>query len=171
MTDSSALSRRTLGGLAAGLAATAAFPVAAQQTAPANNRPGLTGGDWFTQIKAQHKAIDEAIGRIRAAKDRRARNTAFTDFKGLLTAHSFAEEAVIYPALANLASRENAKHAFDEQADASILLGQLDMMARQRPPSIRPSPSSPTRSTAMFRRRRPSGFRRWPRPAATSPTG
>jgi hemerythrin superfamily protein len=109
------LSRRSLGLSAAGLAALAMMraSVAAAQ---------MQGGTWFDMVKAHHAMIAETLDKILATSDSDvAERTRLQRHLGyLLTAHSVAEENVLYPALARLGLTQASDRLYLEQAHAKV---------------------------------------------------
>jgi hemerythrin superfamily protein len=109
------LSRRALGLSAVGVAAFAAMraSVAEAQTA---------GGTWFDMVKAHHALIADNLGMILATSDGQvAERTRLQKHLGyLLTAHSVAEENVLYPALARLGLTQASDQLYIEQAHAKV---------------------------------------------------
>ena len=58
-------------------------------------------GDWLDQILQHHMDIEDAFGDVRAAPDATRRTAQLKQLALVLTGHAIAEEAVIYPALAD----------------------------------------------------------------------
>ena len=117
------LSRRNLMASAAvAAAALTPFVDAAAQTAKA-------GGDWFGMVKAHHiliaKTLDEAV-----KADKRtytSRDTLLRTLSYQLTAHSVAEENVLYPALATSGMVSESDMLYLDQAHAKVMNAQIEM--------------------------------------------
>jgi hypothetical protein len=117
------LSRRTLMASAAvAAAALTPFVEATAQTAKA-------GGDWFGMVKAHHlliaKTLDEAVKadkRTYASRDTLLRTLSYQ-----LTAHSVAEENVLYPALASINMVSESDMLYLDQAHAKVMNAQIEM--------------------------------------------
>lgn len=130
MTDMT-VSRRMLGGLAAGAAAAGvAAPAAAQRSAPMRmpSVSSLTAGDWMAQVKAQHMAIDAGFQRLKATResDGRGRQAALMDLAGLLTGHSIAEQVALYPGVALVAGdRPGSDKLYMDQQHAKVMVAEL----------------------------------------------
>lgn len=108
-------SRRALGLGAAGLTA-----LAAMRTSVAEAQ--ATGGTWFDMVKAHHAMIAKTLDRILATPDGEvAERTALQKrLAYLLTAHSVAEENVLYPALARMGMASASDQLYIEQAHAKV---------------------------------------------------
>ena len=64
-------------------------------------RSAATDGDWLDQILGHHEQIENAFAIAEGATGTEARKTALARLGALLTGHSSAEEAVIYPQLSD----------------------------------------------------------------------
>jgi hemerythrin superfamily protein len=84
--------------------------------------------DWLSSLLAQHLAIERAFAAAKAADGPDSRRKARMRLAELLTAHTMAEEAVIYPALANAGEKPQASKAYSEQAEAKMALGVLEVL-------------------------------------------
>jgi hypothetical protein len=92
-----------------------------------------TPGDWLSQILDHHQGLEQAFAEVKSASDSTTRTAAFKQLGVLLTGHSIAEEAVIYPALAQDGEKTHSGMAYDEQAMAKVqmaLLEKLDPMSQ-----------------------------------------
>jgi hypothetical protein len=90
-------------------------------------------GDWLDQILQHHMDIEDAFGDVKAASDPGARLATLKRLGVLLTGHAIAEEAVIYPALADGGEKTHAAMGYDEQALVKVqmaLLEKLDPMSK-----------------------------------------
>jgi iron-sulfur cluster repair protein YtfE (RIC family) len=80
--------------------------------------------DWLRLVVQQHEQIEQVLAQLAAAVDvagaRRAEQTLAT----LLTGHSVAEEAVLYPAMASARQKAHAV-TFSEQARLKVHLAAL----------------------------------------------
>jgi hemerythrin superfamily protein len=116
------LSRRALGFGTIGLAAFAAMSDAVAQTMAA-------GGNWFDMIKAHHVLIAQNLDQILATRDDQvAERMRLQKRLGyLLTAHSVAEENVIYPAVARMGMTGDSDRLYMEQAQAKVVNADLGM--------------------------------------------
>ena len=89
---------------------------------------------WLQQILEHHRAIESAFAETVAASAPAERHKAAKELGALLTGHSMAEEAVIYPAIAQHDGKIHAAMAFEEQAMAKVefaLLEQMDPMSKE----------------------------------------
>ena len=132
MTNTNEISRRSLAGLAAGVAATAAAPAFAQPRPPVG---GLTAGNWMDQVKAQHRAVDRLFMAIKATRDDQVprRTALLKQLADALTAHSVAEETVLYPAIALMNNVPKSDELYMEQSHAKVMLNELDNMPKRGP--------------------------------------
>ncbi len=90
-------------------------------------------GDWLDQILQHHMDLEDAFADVKAASEAGARTAALKQLGILLTGHAIAEEAVIYPALAQDGEKAHAAAGYDEQAMVKVqmaLLEQLDPMSQ-----------------------------------------
>jgi hypothetical protein len=85
-------------------------------------------GDWLSQVLDHHEAIDQAFADTKAATTAEARRKAQKRLGTLLTGHSMAEEAVIYPGLAQAGKQGHANTAYTEQAAAKQQMAALEVM-------------------------------------------
>jgi hypothetical protein len=105
-------------------------PVSDEKRAKAHQtaRAASTPGDWLSQILDHHEGIEQAFAETRAAGSPGARRIALKRLGVLLTGHAMAEEAVIYPALAQAGKQGHANTAYTEQAAAKMQLAALETM-------------------------------------------
>jgi hypothetical protein len=81
-----------------------------------------------------HVKIEAAFAAVKAALDASSRLTAQKHLALLLTGHSIAEEAVIYPALVKANEQSHSTKAYTEQSAAKVqmaLLEDLDPMSQE----------------------------------------
>jgi len=86
-----------------------------------------TPGDWLSMVLDHHRQIEAAFDAVRttAPGDRRA---AQKELAIILTGHSIAEEAVLYPVLAEESSLGGAAMAYQEQAMAKAQMAMLEQI-------------------------------------------
>ncbi|RZI76705.1 MAG: hemerythrin domain-containing protein [Pseudomonas sp.] len=96
----------------------------ARAAARAKARPG----DWLGQVLDHHDAIEAAFETVRVAQDATQQRAAQKNLAVILTGHSNAEEAVIYPALADNGEKAHAGLAYEEQAAAKIQMALLEKL-------------------------------------------
>ena len=94
--------------------------------ARAKARAAAAPGDWLSQILDHHEQIEAAFAAVRAASGVQARRQAQKTLGVLLTGHSMAEEAVIYPALAHAGKKMHAETAYTEQVAAKMQMAALE---------------------------------------------
>jgi hemerythrin superfamily protein len=87
------------------------------------------GGDWLAMIKAHHalvaKTLDTMLASGNTLFERRLRMQRALHYQ--LTAHSVAEENVIYPALAAAGMLTESDQLYLDQAHAKVLDAQLEL--------------------------------------------
>lgn len=91
------------------------------------------GGDWLAMVKAQHEMIEKTFGELMDSTDktflRRQRLQRTLAFQ--LTAHSVAEENVLYPALARSGMLTASDKLYLDQAHAKVMNAELELTAVQ----------------------------------------
>jgi hypothetical protein len=87
---------------------------------------GSTG--WLAAVLDHHKQIEQAFVDVKIAKTATARKSAQKWLATLLTGHSIAEEAVLYPAMANTDQKGHATEMYTEQSAAKIQMAALDAL-------------------------------------------
>lgn len=88
-------------------------------------RQAAMHGDWLDQILQHHEQIEAAFARAEAANDATSRTSAVRELAALLTGHSSAEEAVIYPQLAK-DHKVKMSMAYEEQQAAKVQVAMLE---------------------------------------------
>ena len=68
--------------------------------ARAKARVAAGKGDWLAMVLNHHERIEEAFAAVKSAIHPAARISSLQTLSTLLTGHSIAEEAALYPALA-----------------------------------------------------------------------
>jgi hemerythrin superfamily protein len=96
----------------------------ARRTAEAAAQPG----SWLAMVLDHHRGIETQFAEIAAAPDAASKVRAQKQLALLLTGHSVAEEAAIYPALAADHQVAHAELAYQEQAAAKMELGLLERL-------------------------------------------
>lgn len=91
-------------------------------------RAAAEPGDWLSQILDHHEQIEQAFAEVKSASSAQARRAAQKRLGVLLTGHAMAEEAVIYPALAQAGKQGHANTAYTEQAAAKMQMAALETM-------------------------------------------
>lgn len=90
-------------------------------------------GDWLDQILQHHMDLEDAFAATKSGVDGASRTAALKELAVLLTGHAIAEEAVIYPAMADEHEKAHAAMGYDEQAMVKVqmaLLEKLDPMSQ-----------------------------------------
>jgi Hemerythrin HHE cation binding domain len=98
----------------------------ARAEARARARAAAGREDWLATILTQHISIEAQFKAVKSATDPVAKKDALKMLGTLLTGHSMAEEAVIYPALALADEKGHATKAYAEQSAAKMQMGALE---------------------------------------------
>ncbi|MDP9007576.1 MAG: hemerythrin domain-containing protein [Pseudomonadota bacterium] len=99
---------------------------AARAQARAKARASATSGDWLSMVLDHHLQIESAFAAVKEAADAAGRLSAQKKLAVLLTGHSIAEEAVIYPALVKANEEGHSTKAYTEQSAAKVQMGLLE---------------------------------------------
>ncbi len=89
-------------------------------------RAAATKGGWLGMVLDHHLAIETAFAEVKQAGDAVSRRSAQQRLATILTAHSLAEEMVLYPALALHHEKGHATMAYTEQSAAKIQMAALE---------------------------------------------
>ena len=85
-------------------------------------------GDWLSMALEHHQNIEAAFAAVKEATTPPAQLAAFKKLATILTGHSVAEEAVLYPALVAVDEKSHATKAYTEQSAAKIQMGLLEKL-------------------------------------------
>jgi hemerythrin superfamily protein len=85
-------------------------------------------GDWLAIVLEHHMQIESAFSDVAAAADATSRLAAQKRLAVILTGHSNAEEAVLYPALVRFGHKSHGMMGYTEQAGAKANLGELEYL-------------------------------------------
>jgi hypothetical protein len=102
--------------------------------ARAKARNAATDGDWLSLVLDHHRQIEAAFAAVKTATNVASRVVAHKRLALLLTGHSIAEEAVIYPALVKAHEEAHSTKAYTEQSAAKVqmaLLENLEPMSQE----------------------------------------
>jgi hypothetical protein len=80
----------------------------ARVNARAKARASATPGDWLALVLNHHEQVEAAFAAVKAAADPASRVVSLKKLSILLTGHSIAEEAALYPALAKAEEKGHA---------------------------------------------------------------
>lgn len=87
----------------------------------------LSGGSgWLAEVLDHHEQIEAAFAAVKNASTATARRAAQKWLGRLLTGHSNAEEAVLYPAMALSDFKAHSAEAYLEQSGAKVQTAGLD---------------------------------------------
>jgi hemerythrin superfamily protein len=84
------------------------------------------GQGWLALVIDHHEQIEGAFAAVAAAPSATTRRAAQKELAVLLTGHSIAEEAVLYPAMALSDQKGHAGEAYTEQSAAKVQAAALD---------------------------------------------
>jgi len=94
--------------------------------ARAKARTAATDGDWLSLVLDHHHQIESLFAAVKAATDSSSRTRMQKRLALILTGHSIAEEAVIYPALVKANEEAHSTKAYTEQSAAKVQMGLLE---------------------------------------------
>lgn len=105
-------------------------PKSAEERAEAHAkaRAAARPGDWLSIILDHHEALFSAFDEVKSASTAAARRAAAKTLATLLNGHSMAEEAVVYPALAQADHKIQADMGYVEQVAAKMQMAALERM-------------------------------------------
>jgi len=83
-------------------------------------------GDWLAMVLDHHEQVETAFTAVKRAADPASRISNLKKLSTLLTGHSIAEEAALYPALARVDEKGHAVKAYTKQSAAKLQLGLLE---------------------------------------------
>jgi hypothetical protein len=98
----------------------------ARAQARAKARAAAVSGDWLSIVLEHHVQIESAFAAVKAATDSPSRLFAQEKLALLLTGHSIAEEAVLYPAMVKVNEEGHSTKAYTEQSAAKVQMGLLE---------------------------------------------
>jgi hypothetical protein len=84
--------------------------------------------EWLGMVLDHHGQIEAAFSEAKRAQGAEARRAAQKQLAELLTGHSMAEEAVIYPHMALHDQKAHATMAYTEQSAATLQMGLLETL-------------------------------------------
>lgn len=88
---------------------------------------------WLSEVIRQHAAIEQALDAVRMTPRGAERRHALQWLAALLTGHSLAEQAVLYPALSFECRRAHAVTAYADESNAKVELAALQTMPLSDP--------------------------------------
>ncbi len=98
----------------------------ARAEARAKARAAAGGGGWLAMVLEHHLQIESAFAAVKTANSAAEQRAAQKQLALLLTGHSNAEEAVLYPAIALSGEKADSVKAYTEQSAAKVQLAALD---------------------------------------------
>lgn len=84
-------------------------------------------GDWLSTILDHHLLLERAFAETLQAAGA-DRKSALKQLAVLITGHAIAEEASIYPEMAESGEKGEATHAYTEQATVKMQMAELDKL-------------------------------------------
>lgn len=94
--------------------------------ARAKARAAAKPGDWLSLILDHHLEVEAAFAKVKAATDASSRQAALKKLGTVLNGHSMAEEAVVYPALAQAGEKGHAEMGYTEQVAVKMQMAALE---------------------------------------------
>ena len=89
------------------------------------------GEPWLRAIVDQHRQIEAAFSEAKLASGSHGAARAVQELATLLTGHANAEEAVLYPQVAEFSGKTHAGMAYEEHAMTKIQLAKLQKLDPQ----------------------------------------
>lgn len=99
-----------------------------RRAARAKARQAANEAPWLGRVLEHHQQIEAAFAAVKDASDANGRRRAQKWLGTLLSGHSLAEEAVLYPAMALSDQKGHATAAYTEQSGAKINLAALETL-------------------------------------------
>ena len=99
-----------------------------RRAARAKAKQASNEAPWLGRVLEHHQQIEAAFAAVKDARDANGRRRAQKWLGTLLTGHSLAEEAVLYPAMALSDQKAHATAAYTEQSGAKINLAALETL-------------------------------------------
>lgn len=88
----------------------------------------VPGNEWLELALDHHRQIEGLFHEAKTAKDAGGRKAALRKLGALLLGHANAEEAVIYPTIADRSGKIHAVMAYEEQAMTKIQMAKLELI-------------------------------------------
>jgi hypothetical protein len=85
-------------------------------------------GDWLSMVLEHHVQLEGAFAAAKAAPDTASRLSAQKKLGILLMGHAIAEEAVVYPAMADADEKGPAEMGYNEQVMVKIEMAELEKL-------------------------------------------
>ncbi len=111
--------------------ASAIAPAASRESrAEARQKAEALGAreQWVGLIVEQHKQIEMLISEAATANGADSRRQALKQFERVLTGHATAEEAVLYPDMAEFGGKTHAGMGYEEHAMTKIQVAKLEKL-------------------------------------------
>ena len=103
--------------------------------------------DVISILEQDHREVEQMFGQLEAlagdsSEDANARRKELVEQVTIeLVRHSVAEEVLVYPAVTEKISEDEARHAREEHAEAEETLAALEKLDPTTPSATRSSPS------------------------------
>lgn len=112
------------------IAATIMPPESAEDRAEARRKAEAMAAEcpFLADVLDHHRQIEQAFAACSSAGDPGSRAAAVRRLAAILTGHANAEEAVLYPAVAEHDGKAHAAMAYQEQAMTKVELAKLEML-------------------------------------------
>ncbi|RYG94639.1 MAG: hemerythrin domain-containing protein [Alphaproteobacteria bacterium] len=88
----------------------------------------VPGNEWLGMALSHHRQIESLFAQAKTANDAGSRRKALRELGALLLGHANAEEAVIYPTIADRSGKIHAVMAYEEQAMTKIQMAKLELI-------------------------------------------
>lgn len=112
------------------IASTIMPPESAEDRAEARRKAERMAADcpFLSDVLDHHRQIEQAFIAAASSHDAQSRTAAVKRLGTILTGHANAEEAVLYPAMADNHEKGHAAMAYQEQAMTKVELAKLEML-------------------------------------------
>ncbi|HEX4709485.1 hemerythrin domain-containing protein [Phenylobacterium sp.] len=85
-------------------------------------------GDWLSLVLDQHRQLESSFAAVKSASDPASRTAALKKLGVILTGHAIAEEAVLYPGLAQAGEKGHAEMGYTEQVAVKMQMAALETL-------------------------------------------
>ncbi len=91
-------------------------------------RAAAGNADWLAMALDHHERIEACFAALKGAADPQSRRKAQKELAEVLTAHSLAEDVVLYPAMSRTDHTVHAEIAYTQQSAAKVNMAALETM-------------------------------------------
>jgi len=99
-----------------------------ERAAARQHARAMGGSGWLAMVLDHHEQIEQAFADVRSATAAGPRRLAQKRLAAVLTGHSIAEEAVLYPAMALDDQKSHSTTAYTQQSAAKVQAAALETL-------------------------------------------